>query len=97
MIKTIELLAILVLLALSFLIGVKYSESVKSHADWLFESKEDEIELPDLSNETINDSDSLNNTSQTGSSETPSQDSFSEESVESADSIDAPGSSPETK
>ncbi len=36
----------------AFFLGVKYSESVKNHASWMFESKED-IALPDLSNEEI--------------------------------------------
>lgn len=51
MIKIIELIVVLALLVFSFFAGVKYSESVKQHAGWLFESKEDEVELPDLSNE----------------------------------------------
>lgn len=52
MIKTIELILVATLLILSFFAGVKYSESVKNHASWLFESKgEEEIELPDLSGE----------------------------------------------
>ncbi len=51
MIKTIELILVTILLIFSFFAGVKYSESVKSHASWLFESKEEEVELPDLSGE----------------------------------------------
>ena len=38
---------------LSFVAGVKYAEQVKSHASWMFESKDDEVALPDLSNEEI--------------------------------------------
>lgn len=34
-----------------FLAGVKYADDIKSHASWLFESKEAEVELPDLSSE----------------------------------------------
>lgn len=51
MVKIIELVIVAMLLAVSFFAGVKYSESVKDHAGWLFESKEEEIELPDLSGE----------------------------------------------
>jgi hypothetical protein len=54
MVKTIELIVVLTLLIFSFFAGVKYSDSVKSHASWLFEAKE-EVELPDLSNENINE------------------------------------------
>lgn len=52
MVKAIEAIIILTLLAFSFFIGVKYSETVKSHASWLFETKEEEVALPDLSNES---------------------------------------------
>ncbi|OFW81174.1 MAG: hypothetical protein A2887_01490 [Alphaproteobacteria bacterium RIFCSPLOWO2_01_FULL_40_26] len=52
MIKTIELIVIITLLIFAFFAGVKYSDSVKSHASWLFETRdEEEVELPDLSNE----------------------------------------------
>ena len=52
MIKTIELIVVVTLLIFSFFAGVKYSDSVKSHASWIFETKdEQEVELPDLSNE----------------------------------------------
>lgn len=51
MIKLVELIIIVILLVFSFLGGVKYSDGVKSHVSWLFENKEEEIELPDLSNE----------------------------------------------
>ena len=54
MVKIIELIVGLTLLIFSFFAGVKYSDSVKSHASWLFEAKE-EVELPDLSNENINE------------------------------------------
>jgi len=53
MIKTIELILVATLLIFAFFAGVKYSESVKNHASWLFESKgEEEVELPDLSGES---------------------------------------------
>ncbi|MDX2082910.1 MAG: hypothetical protein SFV53_02860 [Rickettsiales bacterium] len=51
MTKIIELIVVVTLLIFSFVIGVKYSENVKSHASWLFESKEEEVDLPDLTNE----------------------------------------------
>ena len=51
MIKLVELIIVVTLLIFSFLAGVKYADSVKSHVSWLFENKEEEIELPDLSNE----------------------------------------------
>jgi len=50
--RTIKLIATATLLIFSFFAGVKYSDSVKSHASWLFENKEEEVELPDLSKET---------------------------------------------
>jgi hypothetical protein len=55
MVKTIELVVVAVLLAFSFFAGVKYSESVKEHAGWLFEVREveEEVELPDLSGEGV--------------------------------------------
>lgn len=55
MVKAIEAIIVLTLLAFSFFIGVKYSETVKSHASWLFETKEEEVDLPDLSNENSGD------------------------------------------
>jgi hypothetical protein len=53
MIKIIELIIVATLLIFSFFAGVKYSDSVRNHASWLFEPKEEEIELPDLSNENL--------------------------------------------
>lgn len=52
MIKTIELIVAIFLMVCCFFAGVKYSDGVKSHASWLFESKEEEVELPDLSSES---------------------------------------------
>lgn len=51
MIKTVELIVAIFLMIFCFFAGVKYSDNVKSHASWLFESKEEEVELPDLSSE----------------------------------------------
>jgi hypothetical protein len=51
MVKVIELIVVLALLVFSFFAGVKYSDSVRERASWLFESKEEEVELPDLSGE----------------------------------------------
>lgn len=55
MIKVIELIIVATLLIFSFFAGVKYSDSVRNHASWLFEPKEEEIELPDLSQESLQD------------------------------------------
>lgn len=49
--KITELAIFFALLVVTFLAGVKYSDPIKSHASWLFEAKEEELELPDLSNE----------------------------------------------
>jgi len=51
--KAIKIVVVAAVAALAFVAGVKYSEQVKSHASWMFESKEDEVALPDLSNEEI--------------------------------------------
>lgn len=55
MIKTVEVIVIIALLIFSFFLGVKYSESVKSHMSWLETQDEQEVELPDLSNEAPNE------------------------------------------
>ncbi len=56
MLKSVEFIVFFILLVVSFFAGVKYSDSVKEHGSWLYESKEDqEVELPDLSNEKIDD------------------------------------------
>jgi len=52
MTKAIEAIVVIVLLIFTFFLGVKCSDSVKRHAGWLFEIKEEEIDLPDLTNET---------------------------------------------
>ena len=52
MVKIIELVIDATLLIFAFFAGVNYSDSVKNHASWLFEAKEEEVELPDLSNES---------------------------------------------
>ena len=51
--KAVKIVIVTVAALLSFVAGVKYAEQVKSHASWMFESKEDEVALPDLSNEEI--------------------------------------------
>lgn len=51
MIKTVEVIVIIALIIFSFFLGVKYSESVKSRMSWLETQDEQEVELPDLSNE----------------------------------------------
>jgi len=52
MIKTVEVIVIIALIIFSFFLGVKYSESVKTHMSWLETQDEQEVELPDLSNES---------------------------------------------
>lgn len=49
--NTTKIIVTLTLMLFAFFAGVKYSEAVKNHAGWLFEPKEEEVELPDLSNE----------------------------------------------
>ncbi len=51
MIKAIELIVAIFLMIFCFFAGVKYADDIKSHASWLFENKEEEVELPDLSGE----------------------------------------------
>ncbi len=58
MTKAIEFIVVVTLLIFAFFAGVNYSDSIKNHASWLFEPKEEEIELPDLSNENLQEIDS---------------------------------------
>jgi hypothetical protein len=51
MTKTVKLILALILLIFAFITGVRYSDAIKGHASWLFETKEEEVELPDLSDE----------------------------------------------
>jgi len=51
MIKTVEVIVIIALLIFSFFLGVKYSDGIKSRMSWLETQDEQEVELPDLSNE----------------------------------------------
>ncbi|MFZ9181601.1 MAG: hypothetical protein ACO201_07040 [Rickettsiales bacterium] len=51
MIKTVEVIVIIALLIFSFFLGVKYSDGIKSRMSWLQTQDEQEVELPDLSNE----------------------------------------------
>lgn len=51
--KAVKIVIVTVAALLSFVAGVKYAEQVKSHASWMFESKDEEVALPDLSNEEI--------------------------------------------
>ncbi len=53
MTKAVKIVVVAVVALLSFVAGVKYAEQVKSHASWMFESKDEEVALPDLSNEEI--------------------------------------------
>ncbi|MCE3255849.1 MAG: hypothetical protein K0R25_1343 [Rickettsiaceae bacterium] len=49
MTRTLEIIIIIFLLALSFFLGVTYSKNVREHAGWIFEQTGDEVDLPDLS------------------------------------------------
>lgn len=49
MTKLVEVIVVLALLLFSFFLGVRYSDKVKEHASWMFETREEEVELPDLS------------------------------------------------
>lgn len=51
--KAVQIVALVVTLAVGVVIGAKYSESLKAHFSWMSESKDDEVALPDLSNEEI--------------------------------------------
>lgn len=51
MIKAVELIVFIVLLFFSFFLGVKYSDSIKNNVVWLQTKSDDDVELPDLSNE----------------------------------------------
>ncbi|MFT6077233.1 MAG: hypothetical protein ACJA02_000779 [Myxococcota bacterium] len=50
MTKTLEIILIFFLTLFCFSLGVKYSESVKEKADWMFEADLDQEALPDLAN-----------------------------------------------
>lgn len=56
--KTLELVLILFLLLFSFIAGVVYSPSVRSNFEWLFEVKEQEL---DVSPSTTNSNDNIQN------------------------------------
>lgn len=51
--KAVQIVALVVTLAVGVVIGAKYSEGLKAHFSWMSESKDDEVALPDLSNEEI--------------------------------------------
>lgn len=78
--KGIEIILVLVLLAFSFFAGVKYSNAVKTHAGWLFEPREEEVELPDLSGE--NGSEVGSEVEAPADAEVPAQDSTPMDSIE---------------
>lgn len=62
------------MLIFAFFAGVKYSDSVKNHASWLFEAKEEEVELPDLSNEpTVETTVTIDGTTETIETVAPNQ------------------------
>jgi hypothetical protein len=51
MIKTIEAIVFISLLIFSFFLGVRYSNTVKENVSWLQTKTDEELELPNLSNE----------------------------------------------
>lgn len=51
MIKTVELIIFVGLLIFSFFLGVKYSGTVRENMSWLQNKNDEELELPNLSNE----------------------------------------------
>ena len=51
MIRAVEIIVIIALMVFSFFLGVKYANKVKSHLSWLENQEEQEIDLPDMSNE----------------------------------------------
>jgi hypothetical protein len=53
--KVISIIVAILVVIISFIAGVKYSDGVKNHAGWLFESKEDEVELPQLEDEEVSE------------------------------------------
>ena len=48
MIKLIKLIFCAILLFLSFLLGVRYSENTRNLSNWIFETKEKEINLDEI-------------------------------------------------
>ncbi len=49
--KSAKISLVLILCLAFFFAGVFYSDAIKDHAAWLFEGKQDDIELPDLSHD----------------------------------------------
>lgn len=52
MIKTVELIVFIGLLIFSFFLGVRYSDRVRENVSWLQDKSDEELELPNLSNES---------------------------------------------
>lgn len=51
--KALQVIVVAVALVAGVVVGVKYSEQLKNHFSWMSESKDEEVALPDLSNEEI--------------------------------------------
>ena len=60
MIKAIESIVFIGLLIFSFFLGVRYSNTVKENISWLQTKSDEELELPNI-NEESSDSDSVQN------------------------------------
>ena len=58
MVKLFEGIIVIVVLIFAFFAGVKYSDDIKQQVGWLFETKEEAEELPNLSLEEIRNVDS---------------------------------------
>lgn len=71
--KAVQIVAIVVTLAVGIVIGSKYSEQLKAHFSWMSESKDDEIALPDLSNEEIDGANGENQDVLTNSAGKPAE------------------------
>ncbi len=51
--KAVQIIIVAVALVAGVVVGVKYSEQLKNNFSWMSESKDEEVALPDLSNEEI--------------------------------------------
>jgi len=51
--KAVQIIVVAAALVAGVVVGVKYSEQLKGHFSWMSESKDEEVALPDLSNEEI--------------------------------------------
>lgn len=56
MVRAVEIIVIIALMIFSFFLGVKYASKVKAHLSWLENQEEQEIDLPDMSGESLESS-----------------------------------------